>query len=134
MQSNNLNPRSELMTFIGLSEGTKGYIFMRSPNNNVFTAIQALFDETLFQNVQLPVVWVIHLWISLLMTCRVSITDLRIVRIMTMGVDYHYSSGTSRRSGAMSAHAATAATYAAASAAATLCLSTLTTFTTFQSL
>ena len=36
------------MTFIGLSEGTKGYIFMRSPNNIVFTAIQALFDETLF--------------------------------------------------------------------------------------
>jgi hypothetical protein len=36
------------MTFIGLIEGTKGYIFMRSPNNVVFTAIQALFDETLF--------------------------------------------------------------------------------------
>jgi hypothetical protein len=48
VQSNNLSPRSELMTFINLSEGTKGYIFMRSPNNNVFTAIQALFDETLF--------------------------------------------------------------------------------------
>ena len=48
VQSNNLSPRSELMTFIGLSEGTKGYIFMRSPNNIVFTAIQALFDETLF--------------------------------------------------------------------------------------
>jgi hypothetical protein len=48
VQSNNLSPRSELMTFIGLSEGTKGYIFMRSPNNNIFTAIQALFDKTLF--------------------------------------------------------------------------------------
>jgi hypothetical protein len=36
------------MTFIGLVEGTKDYIFMRSPNNIVFTAIQALFDETLF--------------------------------------------------------------------------------------
>jgi hypothetical protein len=36
------------MTFIGLAEGTKGYIFMRSPNNVVFTAIQALFDKTLF--------------------------------------------------------------------------------------
>ena len=46
--TNNLSPRSELMTFIGLSKGTKGYIFMRSPNNIVFTAIQALFDETLF--------------------------------------------------------------------------------------
>jgi Reverse transcriptase (RNA-dependent DNA polymerase) len=48
VRSNNLSPRSELMTFIGLIEGTKGYIFMRSPNNVVFTAIQALFDKTLF--------------------------------------------------------------------------------------
>jgi hypothetical protein len=48
VQSNNLSPRSELMTFIGIVEGTEGYIFMRSPNNVVFTAIQALFDETLF--------------------------------------------------------------------------------------
>ena len=48
VRSNNLSPRSELMTFIGLSEGTKGYIFMRSPNNIVFTAIQALFDKMLF--------------------------------------------------------------------------------------
>jgi hypothetical protein len=48
VRSNNLSPRSELMTFICLVEGTKGYIFMRSPNNIVFTAIQALFDETLF--------------------------------------------------------------------------------------
>ena len=36
------------MAFIGLSEETKGYIFMRSPNNIIFTAIQALFDKTLF--------------------------------------------------------------------------------------
>jgi hypothetical protein len=36
------------MTFIGIVEGTKGYIFIRSPNNVVFTTIQALFDETLF--------------------------------------------------------------------------------------
>jgi hypothetical protein len=48
VRSNNLSPRSELMTFIRLSKGTKGYIFMRSPNNNVFTASQALFDKTLF--------------------------------------------------------------------------------------
>jgi hypothetical protein len=45
VQSNNLSPRSKL---IRLSEGTKGYIFMRSPNNNIFTTIQALFEETLF--------------------------------------------------------------------------------------
>jgi hypothetical protein len=48
VRSNNLSPRSELMTFTGLSEGTKGYIFMRSPNNNLFTTIQALFNEMLF--------------------------------------------------------------------------------------
>jgi hypothetical protein len=48
MQSNNLSLRLELMTFIGLVEGTKGYIFMRSPNNIIFTTIQALFDKTLF--------------------------------------------------------------------------------------
>jgi hypothetical protein len=36
------------MTFIGLVKETKGYSFMRSPNNNIFTAIQALFNETLF--------------------------------------------------------------------------------------
>jgi hypothetical protein len=36
------------VTFIDLVEGTKGYIFMRSPNNVIFTAIQALFDKTSF--------------------------------------------------------------------------------------
>jgi hypothetical protein len=48
VRSNNLSPRSKLMTFIGIVKGTKGYIFMRSPNNVVFIAIQALFDKTLF--------------------------------------------------------------------------------------
>ena len=36
------------MTFIGIPPGTKGYLFMRSPNNVVFTAAKALFDETLY--------------------------------------------------------------------------------------
>ena len=48
IRTNTLSPISELMTFISYSDGTKGYIFMRSPNNVVFTAIQALFDETLY--------------------------------------------------------------------------------------
>ena len=48
IRTNALSPKSELMTFIGHSEGTKGYIFMRSPNNVVFTAVKALFDEQLF--------------------------------------------------------------------------------------
>ena len=36
------------MTFLCYPQGTKGYLFMRGPNNVLFTAIQALFDETLF--------------------------------------------------------------------------------------
>ena len=43
-----LNPKFELMTFIGYPTGTKGYLFMRSPNNVLYTAVQALFDETLY--------------------------------------------------------------------------------------
>jgi hypothetical protein len=45
---NKLNPKSKLMTFIGYFQGIKGYSFMRSPNNVLFTAVQALFDETLY--------------------------------------------------------------------------------------
>ena len=45
---NKLNPKSELMTFLGYPQGTKGYLFMRGPNNVLFMAVQALFDETLF--------------------------------------------------------------------------------------
>jgi hypothetical protein len=45
---NKLNPKSKLMTFIGYPQGVKGYLFMRSLNNVLFTAVQALFDETLY--------------------------------------------------------------------------------------
>ena len=45
---NKLNPKSELMTFLGYPQGTKGYLFMRGLNNVLFTAVQALFNETLF--------------------------------------------------------------------------------------
>ena len=45
---NKLNPKSELMTFLGYPQDIKGYLFMRGPNNVLFTAVQALFDETLF--------------------------------------------------------------------------------------
>jgi hypothetical protein len=48
VRHNKLNPKSELMTFIGYSQGIKGYLFMRSPNNVLFTAVQALFNETLY--------------------------------------------------------------------------------------
>ena len=45
---NKLNPKSELVTFLGYPVGTKGYLFMRGLNNVLFTAAQALFNETLF--------------------------------------------------------------------------------------
>ena len=45
---NKLIPKSELMTFLGYPQGTKGYLFMKGPNNVLFTAVQALFDESLF--------------------------------------------------------------------------------------
>ena len=45
---NKLKPKSELMTFLGYPQGTKGSLFMREPNNVLFMAVQALFDETLF--------------------------------------------------------------------------------------
>ena len=45
---NKLNPKSELMTFLGYPQGTKGYLFIRGLNNVLFTAVQALFNETLF--------------------------------------------------------------------------------------
>jgi hypothetical protein len=45
---NKLNPKSKLMTFIGYPQGVKEYLFMRSPNNVLFTAVQALFNKTLY--------------------------------------------------------------------------------------
>jgi hypothetical protein len=48
VRHNKLNSKSELMTFIGYLQETKGYLFMRLPNNVLFTAIQALFNETLY--------------------------------------------------------------------------------------
>ena len=48
VRTNKLNPKSKLMTFIGYPAGTKGYLFMRSPNNVLYTAVQALFDEKLY--------------------------------------------------------------------------------------
>ena len=45
---NKLNPKSELMTSLGYPQRTKGYLFMRGLNNVLFTAVQAIFNETLF--------------------------------------------------------------------------------------
>jgi len=45
---NILVPKFELMTFLGIKEGTKGYLFMRTKSIVEFTATTALFDEKLF--------------------------------------------------------------------------------------
>jgi hypothetical protein len=42
-----LSPKSELMVFLGETEGMKGYRFMRS-GNVIFHAAQALFDEEFY--------------------------------------------------------------------------------------
>ncbi|KAJ8475068.1 hypothetical protein ONZ45_g15738 [Pleurotus djamor] len=47
VRPNKLSPKAELMCFIGLTEGIKGYKFMRLHNNTVFHETKALFDETL---------------------------------------------------------------------------------------
>ena len=51
---NKMSPKSELMTFIGLAPGGHGWLFMRSPNNVVFTVAQATFDEYFFPGNQIP--------------------------------------------------------------------------------
>ena len=48
VQGNKLVPRSELMTYLGTHPGGKGWIFMHSPNNVIFSAAQATFDEAFF--------------------------------------------------------------------------------------
>jgi len=40
------------MAFIGLAPGGHEWLFMRSPNNVVFTAAQATFNEYLFPECQ----------------------------------------------------------------------------------
>ena len=41
-------PKAELMIFLGMHSGGKGYIFMRRPNNIIFSAAHATFDKSLF--------------------------------------------------------------------------------------
>jgi len=49
LQANKLSPKSELMTFLGYHDGHESnMMFMRAPNNVIFTAATALFDERLF--------------------------------------------------------------------------------------
>jgi hypothetical protein len=48
VRTNKMSPKSELMVYLGNHPGGKGWIFMRGPNNIVFSAAQATFDESLF--------------------------------------------------------------------------------------
>ena len=45
---NKLAPKSELMVYIGHTEGIKAFVFMRLSSRNVYTSITALFNESLF--------------------------------------------------------------------------------------
>jgi hypothetical protein len=45
---NALAPKSELMVYIGHTEGIKAFTFMHLTNNTVFTSTTALFDETIY--------------------------------------------------------------------------------------
>ena len=45
---NALAPKSELMVYIGHTEGIKAFMFMRLLNNTMFTSTTALFDETIY--------------------------------------------------------------------------------------
>jgi hypothetical protein len=47
-QVNVLSPKSELMVYLGHTEGIKACTFMWLSNNTVYTSTTALFDETLF--------------------------------------------------------------------------------------
>ena len=46
IRTDKLTPRSELMTYLENAPGVKGWIFMHSPNNILFTAAQATFNES----------------------------------------------------------------------------------------
>jgi hypothetical protein len=48
IQVNVLSPKSELMVYLGHTEGIKACTFMRLSNNTVYTSMTTLFDETLF--------------------------------------------------------------------------------------
>ncbi|PIL37704.1 hypothetical protein GSI_01398 [Ganoderma sinense ZZ0214-1] len=48
VRKNKLSPKSELMIYLGVGAGNHNHKFMRLPNNVIFTAAQALFDESLF--------------------------------------------------------------------------------------
>ena len=57
VRENKMAPRSEMMVYLGMHPGGKGWIFMRIPNNTVFFAAQATFDELFFPRCPITIVW-----------------------------------------------------------------------------
>jgi len=54
MHANGLAPKSELMAYLGHTEGIKVFKFMRLSNNTLYHSTTALFDETLFPKCSTP--------------------------------------------------------------------------------
>ena len=48
VRKDKLAPKSELMVYLGIAEGIKGHLFMRTHSNQLVSATTALFDENLF--------------------------------------------------------------------------------------
>jgi hypothetical protein len=48
MHTNGLAPKSELMAYLGHTEGIKAFKFMHLSNNTLYHSTTVLFDETLF--------------------------------------------------------------------------------------
>jgi hypothetical protein len=48
VRQNKLAPKSELMVYIGLAQGIKGYCFMHLKTNQIYIGTTALFDESFF--------------------------------------------------------------------------------------
>ena len=48
MRTNGLAPKSELMAYLGHTEGIKAFKFMHLSNNTLYHSTTMLFDETLF--------------------------------------------------------------------------------------
>jgi len=49
-----LAPESELMAYLGYTEGIKAFKFIRLSNNTIYHSTTALFDETLFPKCSMP--------------------------------------------------------------------------------
>ena len=55
VQANKMAPKSELMVYIDVAPGNEpNFLFMRSPNNVLFTSAHALFDEAHFPHCAKP--------------------------------------------------------------------------------